>query len=171
MSVRRTLVALVGAVLLLTGCTADAEPRFTPTDSPSPSVSETSAEPEAQTPEEFIREWFELNTEMQNTGETAAFLAVSKSCRPCASLAKRVDRIYSAGGFIRLDTQRVADIDLGSRSATIKQFDVVVITAPTKYRESEDGKLLSYGGGRASYQLTLIREESSWRMDNVLIAG
>ncbi len=65
MGVRRTLAALVGAALLLAGCTDEPTPRFDPTPSPSPTESETTAEPEAQSPEEFIREWVDLDREMQ----------------------------------------------------------------------------------------------------------
>jgi hypothetical protein len=172
MSVRRTLAAALAAGVLLAGCSDDPEPTFEPPASPSPSESETSsAEPEAQSPEEFIREWFELNTEMQNSGETDEFLRVSRGCRPCSGLAKRVKRIYGDGGFIEIASQDVVEMDLGSRSSTIKQFDVVVQTAPTRYRESEGADLANYDGGRATYQLTIIREGDTWRMDNVLAAG
>lgn len=56
MSVRRHAAALLAAALLLAGCSDDPEPRFEPTETPSPTESSSAAEPEAQTPEEFIRE-------------------------------------------------------------------------------------------------------------------
>ncbi len=104
MSVRRTVAALLGAALLLAGCSDDPEPRFQPTDSPSPTESESSAEPEAQTPEEFIREWFELNTEMQNTGETEAFLETSARLQSLQQTwLDEWSEFYADGGFIRID--------------------------------------------------------------------
>ncbi len=88
MSVRRTLAAGLAAGLLLAGCTDEPEPEFTPTESPSPSPSASeseTAEPEAQSPEEFIEEWFDLNLEMQNTGDTRPFLNASRGCVPARS--------------------------------------------------------------------------------------
>lgn len=168
MSVRRTAVALAAAALLISGCSDDPEPRFEPPPSPSPSESETTAEPEAQSPEAFIREWFELNTEMQNTGETSAFLSASRNCTPCDDLAKRVERIYQRGGFVDIESQDVRDITPGSRSATIKQFDVVVFATPTRYREAAGGQMQSYAGGRADVQVTLVKYNDGWAMENLV---
>ncbi len=101
MSVRRTLTALLGAALLLAGCSDDPEPRVTPTASPSPSESETSAEPTPQSPEEFIREWFELDTEMQNTGRDETFPWRCPDCEPCDELADQSGALLrAAGGYI-----------------------------------------------------------------------
>lgn len=168
MSVRRTTAAVLAAGLLLAGCSDDPEPRFEPTESPSPAESSSSAAPESQSPEDFIREWFELNTEMQNTGETDAFLAASKDCATCSDLADRVDRIYTAGGAIRIRWQRVVRVSLGSRSKTIKQYEVVTETSPTVYRESAGAKTERYEGGQASYVMTVVRDKHQrWHMESV----
>jgi hypothetical protein len=168
MSVRRTAAALLTAGLLLTGCSDDPEPRFEPTETPSPTESSATAEPQAQSPEEFIREWFALNTEMQNTGETEAFLSLSRNCQACEDLAERVDSIYSAGGFIRLKRQEVMSIKAGSRSTMIKQFDVTVRVTPTQYRESERGPVEEFSGGTARTRITVVRNQGQWFMESLV---
>ena len=109
MSVRRSPRWRCVAALVLAGCQDEPEPRFepTPSDSSSPTDPETSEEPQAQTAEEFIDEWFRAHTEMQNTGETRAFLGVSAACRPCTSLPTRVYGFYEAGGYVRIETRSV----------------------------------------------------------------
>lgn len=161
MSVRRTLAAALAAGLLLTGCTDEPEPEFTPTETPSPSVTESeTAAPEAQSPEEFIQEWFDLNTEMQNTGETDVFLSSSPGCKPCARLADQVEEFYDAGGFIRVKRQTVGNVDeLGGGT-----FMVTVDAAPTTYKESSSAQPTRLGGGPNEYRIVLRKRGSEWSM-------
>ena len=165
MSVRRTVAALAVAALLLAGCSDDPEPRFDPpSESPSPTESETTAEPEAQTPEEFIREWFELNTEMQNSGETDAFLEASPNCKPCRDLADQVEQFYNAGGFIRVGGQDVTTVDALAGS----EYSVTVDAAPTEYKESASAKVAMLPGGPNEYRMFLRRNGGSWVMTQYL---
>ena len=164
MSARRTIAALVGAALLLFGCTDDPEPRFEPTTSPSPSGSETSAEPEAQTPEEFIREWFRVGTAMQNTGDTAAFRSLSDDCQPCETFADDVEEVYKAGGYISIESERLLDVkQLGSGDYVVK-----VRSSPTEFRESSDAQVDSFPGGVNTYQVTLAERNGSWMLSDYL---
>jgi hypothetical protein len=173
MSVRRTLAAALAAGVLLAGCSDDPEPTFEPPASPSPSESESSsAEPEAQSPEEFVREWFELNFQMQNSGDTQAFRAASKDCATCNDIAERVDDIYKAGGTIRLASQEVLRIELGARSRTVKQYEVAVLTSSTVYREAAGSKSKRLEGGRSSYTVTVAVDGSEqWRMESVQVTS
>lgn len=164
MSVRRTVAALVGAALLLAGCSGDPEPRFEPPDSPSPSESETSAEPEAQTPEEFIREWFRVGTEMQNTGDTAAFRSLSKDCKPCASFADDVEDVYRAGGYISIESERLLDV----KQLASGDYVVKVRSSPTEFRESSDAQVDSFPGGVNTYQVALTERDGSWLLADYL---
>lgn len=172
MSVRRHAAALLAAALLLAGCSDDPEPRFQPTETPSPTESSSTAEPEAQSPEEFVREWFELSFQMQNSGETEAFRAASKDCATCNDIADRVDDIYGAGGMIRLASQEILKMELGARSRTIKQYEVHVLTSPTLYREAEGTKPERYEGGRTSYTVTVaMNSAEQWQMESVQAAS
>jgi hypothetical protein len=165
MSVRRTAAALLTAGLLLTGCSDDPEPRFEPTETPSPTESSATAEPQAQSPEEFIREWFALNTEMQNTGDTQAFLASSRPCDVCKDMASQVRRIYADGGRIQLDRQEVLRVRTGARSATIKQFDVTVEASKTRLVEAAGASEQTLPGGKSTYRVTLLRKGDAWAMN------
>jgi hypothetical protein len=160
MSVRRTAAALLTAGLLLAGCSDDPEPRFEPTETPSPTETSSAAEPEAQSPEEFIREWFELNTEMQNTGETEAFLAVSRGCKTCEQLASRVEGIYGSGGEVAIAFQRVRSVDARGRD----EFSVDVEAAPTTVRETSDSTVKRLKGGPNEFIMRITPDGNAWRM-------
>ena len=163
MSVRPTLAVLLAAGLLLAGCSDDPEPRFEPTDPPSPTESETSAAPEAQTPEEFIREWVELQRDMQNTGEVDAYLEASHGCESCSSTARIVEDYYGAGGFVRTDGRSILDIQPIRPGET---YDVKVRSAPTEYKKSAGGPLESFPGGVTTYRVTLKPKGDSWILTN-----
>ena len=69
---KRFLAALTCCGLLaLSSCSDDSS---SSADPPSPTPTSTSSEPspteEAETPEEFVRRWVEVEHEMQNTGDT-----------------------------------------------------------------------------------------------------
>ena len=136
MSVRRSAALALAAALVLAGCQDEPEPRFepTPSASSSPTDPETSEEPQAQTAEEFIEEWVDLHTEMQNTGETDAFLEASSGCRPCNKFADRIGAIYAAGGFVKTDGWTVDRTQcVGPAQQT--RCDADVRSSPTEYRD------------------------------------
>ncbi len=160
MSVRRTAISALAAGLLLAGCSDDPEPRFEPTRSPSPTESSPTATPEAQSPEAFIREWFELNTEMQNTGETEAFLALSRGCATCEQLAARIEGMYAHGGYVAIDFQKVQSIE---RRAG-KEFSVMVQAAPTTYREDANADVARLKGGPNEFIMHVAQDGDDWRM-------
>jgi hypothetical protein len=160
MSVRRTLAATLAAGVLLAGCSDDPEPTFEPPASPSPSESESSsAEPEAQSPEEFIREWVMLDNAMTVSGETEEFRAASKGCDACESYADQVEGIYEEGGFIRTRGRTVVDVrPAQGRNA----YELEIESAPTKYREMEGGPLRKLEGGAATFRLVLGKRNDQW---------
>lgn len=171
MSVRRSAALLLVAPLLLAGCQDEPEPQFepTPTESSSPTDPESSEQPVAQTAEEFIDEWFRLGTEMQNTGETAPFRSVSRGCEPCDSFADDVERVYAAGGFIRIDAERVIYTELlPGRPGNRPEYLVRVRSTPTTYKEGESSEQGSFPGGVNTYELTLALRSGEWVTANYL---
>lgn len=161
MSVRRSAALALVAALVLAGCQDEPEPRFdpTPSDSSSPTDPETD-EPAAQTAEEFIEEWFRVNTEMQNTGDSAEFRGISPSCRPCTRLAEQVDGFYGAGGYVRIDHQVVRKVTNLSRTEYLATVDA----APTEYRTSSESKIQRLEGGQTEYRVILRQRNGSWEM-------
>jgi hypothetical protein len=161
MSVRRSLALALVAALVLAGCQDEPEPRFDPpSESSSPSDPATSDEPEAQTAEEFIEEWFRVNTHMQNTGDAEAFLGISPACRPCRDLADQVTGFYRAGGFIRIEFQDVISI----RRLSDTEFLANVDAATTRYKRSASDKAQTLPGGPNEYRIKLGRVRGTWEM-------
>jgi hypothetical protein len=160
MSVRRTAAALLTAGLLLAGCSDDPEPRFEPTETPSPTETSSAAEPEAQSPEEFIRDWFEAGTDMQNSGETGTFLSLSDGCDACERFAADVEGVYKAGGFIRIKSEVVRRVEPVGGDA----FEVTVVASPTTFRETAGSKPGSFPGGPNTYRVTVVERAGQWRV-------
>lgn len=164
MSVRRTAISALAAGLLLAGCSDVPEPRFEPTRSPSPTESSPTATPEAQSPEAFIQEWFNLAVEMQNTGDTSDLLAVSSSCKACTNLADQVEAIYQAGGAIKIGSMRVQSVSKES-GTTFRAVVKASATTLTRDSRSEPERLPA---NRNTYILVLQPDESGWAMRNYL---
>jgi hypothetical protein len=161
MSVRRT-AALALAAVLLAGCQDEPEPEFDPTSSESASESESSEDPEAQTAEEFIEEWFRLAVDFQNTGDSVALAAVSPGCRPCNDLIASVEAIYRAGGHVRIeemDVTSVRPIGKGEYAATVE-------ASKTRVRESSDAPTQTIPGNTNDYRIFLTRADDAWNMAN-----
>ncbi|MGH3345436.1 MAG: hypothetical protein ACRDO4_00515 [Nocardioides sp.] len=161
MFVRRTAVLAVAAAVLLAGCQDEPEPRFEPTPTESPSESDPSEEPEAQTAEEFIRAWVALDAAMQQTGESSAYLGASANCTPCTDFAMRVEKVYAAGGEIRTDGWRVVSIQELQPGRT---FRMVAVSSPQVVIAEAGAQEQRYEGGRGTYDIALRRVGDSWKV-------
>jgi hypothetical protein len=169
MSVRRSIVLGFAIALLLAGCQGEPEPRVEPTSSESSSAIDPSEQPEPQTAEEFIDEWFRLGTEMQNTGSTEEFRAASHNCRPCDEFAESVEQIYRAGGFIQIDSEEVVSTQpLRGRPANRPEFVVKVRASPTSYKESSTAENTSLPGGLNTYEVSLVKRPQGWAISTYL---
>jgi hypothetical protein len=160
--VQRLLASLACCSLLaLAGCSDDsssAGPDPTPSASsaePSPSPTETD---DAETPEEFVRRWVDVDRKMQNSGDTDEYRRLSSKCRPCLEVAKQVEGYYSAGGYVKTDgwTSKT------SRSSGATSVTIEVTSSPTEYVESAGGKVQRLEGGEGSYILSLQPTDESW---------
>src|SRR3954463_3747301 len=102
MAVRRVLLAapllLAVLVAVLAGCGGGDDSVADPPISSAPTSSPTTQERE--TPEQFIRRWANAEKAMENTGDTAEYLALSHGCKACRQLADKVHDYYAAGGFV-----------------------------------------------------------------------
>jgi hypothetical protein len=161
--VKRFLAALTCCGLLaLSSCSDDSSSSAEP---PSPSPTSSSAEPsptqETETPEEFVRRWVEVDREMQNSGETGEYLRMSRECRPCKAVAKQVEGYYSAGGYVKTDGWSIQSLKVaGTEERASVTIDVV--SAPTKYVESQGEREQELAGGRGNYLLTLLADDATW---------
>jgi len=170
---RRLAGAAVGLVvaLLVSGCTGE-DPATAPTSSPtpspatSPSASTSSAAPQAESAEDFIRRWVEVNARMQNTGDTKEFLAMSRGCDPCASVAARVKGIYRAGGFVKTDGWSVVRVRERTSSGRALAIVVEIDSSPTRYSESAQAAEENLPGGQLVERFDIQRDGQTWRMSN-----
>lgn len=165
MSVRRTAAALIGAALLLAGCSDDPEPRFEPTPSPSPTESKTTTEPEAQTPEEFIREWVETYNAFEDTGDATDLAALGAGCGTCADIIEVVASAYADGGFVRSEGWAFEG-PLRERysSPLAAGLEATVQVAPSRYKATADSDVERGTGGPVLMEFDLRRVKGAWRM-------
>lgn len=169
----RGLVALLVTLVALAGCNDPSPPQPTPTTSTpttsSPTMSEsTSPSPQPETAEQFIRRWVEMSNQMQNTGEVRSYLAVSRRCRACENVAKRIKTIYAAGGYVRTEGWTIVSIKNEGRVGHRRTFRVVVDSAPTEYVESSTGDVMHLAGGSGLVErLEIAKVRDSWRVTDL----
>src|SRR6478736_10431719 len=110
MHVRRTLALTLAVPVVLAGCTDDPEPKpkipETTSSSPTPTPTESET-PEAESPEDFIRRWVKVGDEMQKTGKTAEYDAMSPNCKACQGFVDSVEEVYGAGGSAEFAGTRI----------------------------------------------------------------
>jgi hypothetical protein len=168
--VRRSAVALV-AVLMLAGCSGDdPDPVADPTataSSPAPAGEPTvSATPESseqrESAEAFIRRWFELYRDLQETGQSESFVAVSRTCDACAATVDRFRTIYAAGGEIRGGRIAVTRLQRVGETKNSETWVAHVSTTPTRYRESASAAWQRLDGGDGAFRLVLREHATSY---------
>ena len=149
MRVRRHLATSVLApLLLLAACGEDdPEPQIPePPATATPTASESSTTAR-ESPEDFIRRWVEANTQMQNTGDVAEYVDLSRRCRSCVETATRVESFYKAGGYVRTKGWRLRSIRKRPSSSDTAVYDLHIESSPTRYRESADAPIQRLRGG------------------------
>ncbi|MBD3915354.1 hypothetical protein [Nocardioides hwasunensis] len=67
-------------------------------------------EPEAESPEDFIRRWQAAADSMVVTGDASTFLAISKGCQACRTYAQQVLDVYADGGAVDFEGSEVLDM-------------------------------------------------------------
>lgn len=150
-----SLIAVAVGLTLLAGCAEDEpKPKFADDPSASPSSPSAATAPKNETVKEFLTRWAEAESEMQNTGKTDEYLALSSGCAPCEALAKRVEAIYGNEGFIRSEAMNIERV---KRVKNTDVYDVWLTVAPSAFRESATEKEESYEGGPRLYRISVDR--------------
>lgn len=167
MSVRRTTAGLVLVPLLLSACGGGDDSVADPPVSSAPTSSSTES-PEHESPEHFIRRWTQLEQAMENTGKVHLDLKVSGSCKPCVRLAREVQGFYRDGGYVKWDGWVIKTIERSDSSGGLITFTVRINSAPTTYREKEDGPTKHLQGGPSTELLTLRRTSTGWLMQDTV---
>jgi hypothetical protein len=170
----RTLAAAVTVPLLLLSACSEDDPE--PIVAPSPTASPASTEPsptksaEREDPKEFIQRWWDLNTDLQNTGDSKAFQSVSaKSCSPCNDFIALIEGFYSAGGYVettKFTVTTVRPLNPGAKKKA--EFIVKGTGGRTTYRESKSAPVETLPGGDSEYRFVLSLGPTGWRVTDYL---
>ena len=99
---------------------------------------------------------------MENTGETTAYLSMSRQCRSCRQLAGDIQAFYRAGGFARWAGWGIVSIKFSGSHGNKSVYVAKVNSAPTTYRESATSPIKHLAGGPAMHQLVLESHGDSW---------
>jgi len=171
MRVRR-LAALTAALplLALSGCGGD-NPKPKPLDPPSTSASPSptaTTTPQADTPEEVIRKFVAAQNQIQRTGDSAPFRALTYKCQACNGFADQVDQIYADGGYIHTKGSTIKSIKKSPEwSATRPVYIAVTDSSPTTYLSSKDGKPDHFQGGITHDSYELVKHGGAWKVTNL----
>lgn len=159
MHLRRALALSLVVPLLLAGCTEE-EPTpklpdpTTSSATPTPEETET-AEPESA--EEFIRRWVQANTEMQNTGDVAAYADLSRKCTSCIRTVERIKQIYADGGYVKTKGWVLRDVVDRSGTTGGPVLDLDIRSSPTEFKENAGAEIQNLSGGEIVMRVRLNR--------------
>lgn len=169
MLVRRVVAAFAvcSSLAVTAGCAEDEpEPRMPEQTSsaPSPTPAETSDEPEQESAEDFIRRWVEVGDEMQVTGETAKFLAISRGCADCAAIADYVTRIYDRGGSVEFPGSEVSRLE---RTGDERSFELDLKTPETLILSASGAVDEKLPQGVGKYLISISKRHGQWNVANM----
>ena len=104
-----------------------------------------------QTAKQFIQRWAAADARMENTGRTAAYLALTRECQLCRSLAHNIARRYAAGGYIKGGGLRIDSIEVPPYSGAVVLYTVHAHSAPMTIRDSAASREQHFPGRRVTY--------------------
>jgi len=182
----RTRIAAVAVLLplvaaALSACDDEPEPKVVPVTDTSPPVTGTAPKtseptsaptttttpPKHETAKEFVIRWQDLAAEMQHTGDTSAYLALTKECRDCETFATTVAEFYEAGGTVEGGRFRLSHV---YKMAEVKEVVIVnYVLHSTRMILRKPGEApQKFPGGRTHYQVNLVPDPvTSWKVIRV----
>jgi hypothetical protein len=167
----RTLVrvlesALLAPLLLLAACGSGHDSVADPPISSSPSSSSPTQPAQRESPEHFIGRFVSVSNEMEMHGSTSAYLALTRDCEPCRSLAAQIKGARSDGGFYRSKGWTITAMDpaVVGRSGSV---DVSVRSAPTAFKMTSRAAVQHYSGGAFTFRLAIRWTNTGWKVTGV----
>lgn len=182
MTIFQRRVGAFSALLLfaVVGCTEADRPTATPTPSatpkaPTPSATPSAPEPtertEPETAKQFIRRWPLVETEMINTGETAAYRGFTRGCQPCQRLAGQIEGFYGSGGYAKTQGWVIQSIKGAGRASGLLEFTVKTRAQATEYQAAATATVERLPGGPRSYQVILKKGTRGWTLFDAVDLG
>lgn len=115
-----------------------------------------------ENPQRFIARWAAAEARMENTGKTAAYLALSRDCVACRRLAHTVAGYYAAGGYLHGGAWRIDSIKTSPSSSGYQTYTVRAHTTPAAIRESSSSRVLHLPARQVSYDIGLLADGASF---------
>jgi hypothetical protein len=126
-------------------------------------------EPESAT--HFIRRWSAAEARMMNTGKTSRYLAPSKGCQDCHSLAGSVVHDYAAGGFVRWRGWSIESVEASPSSTDVVTYTVGAHSAPMTVKESSSGREQHVPGRPVTYLVGLVSKAGTYTVASRTLTG
>jgi hypothetical protein len=118
--------------------------------------------PTAESAQHFIRTWAAAEARMQNSGRTAAYLALSQDCAECRDLAKTIHGYYVAGGYVRTHPWRIDAIDTPPTSQGVVLYVVHGQAPPATIKASSTKAVEHIPGRTISYLIGVLKKGDSY---------
>ena len=167
MGTRHLGAAVASLALLIAAACSAAEPEAVvpnesrATSSPPPTPARASAAPTS--PEALVRAWLSTSDEMQATGDTTRFRALSTSdCSGCEELAELVEEMYAVGGHAEDPETKVLSIEGKVVNDRFRYVTKAKLKPTTVHLTPE--KKQSFPGGRETYVFGLLGSDGTWRV-------
>ena len=119
-------------------------------------------EPTAESAQHFIRRWAAAEARMQDSGKTAAYLALSQDCAECRDLAETIHGYYAAGGYVRTHPWRIDAIDTPPTSRGVVLHVVHGHAPPATIEESSTKAVEHIPGRTISYLIGVLKKGDSY---------
>lgn len=161
----RAVLAALSFLFALPACSSsDDEPSAdaSPEISVPSSNTSTTPEPKPETAKQFIRRYEAVIEDMQNTGDTKEYRAMTRGCSECRQLEKTVREIYANDGSIKFEGARITGMQRSGGSTRQPIYRVTLQAGSTTIKESPNAQEQSLKGGQSIFQWTLRRTPKGW---------
>ncbi|WP_181309490.1 hypothetical protein [Nocardioides campestrisoli] len=155
------------AILGLSGCTQEDPEPAAAEPSPTATPSKTEATAPDETPERFIHRWVHTETAMRNTGDTAAYDAITGPCAPCGDLSDQVASYYAAGGYERWEGYTIRSF----REVGDGLYEIATTFPPSEYKASAESAVQKVKGGSALFHLSVTYDGGRFVLQDVEEVG
>jgi hypothetical protein len=173
---RRHLAAAACVLLLVAvgGCSDDEpEPKFSPSESPTPSESATHEPAAWEVKSEagavaFAKHWVDVFNEAQASGDASELRSMSTdACISCDGFAGQLEELYGSGGSLESGgwtvTSSVPTAGVPANQAII----AMRIKRSPQLIHHAGGKDERFAGGKATYSARLVWRSDEWRMNEL----
>jgi hypothetical protein len=164
--------ATLAALLVLSACSGDPEPKFEPEPTESvPGTSPAVETPEptptsvALDPEETVRAWVDAWSASLRSGDTSEVRAyLADPCDGCDGLIEPSETIHESGGVFAGGEWRVDKLNLEDQTAGSVTVNVAVTIAAGSTANSAGAQPSEYPESRHIVKFGLRNESGNWRI-------